>query len=862
MEHRHKLLFAALIVVAVAGAIVLLAPGGQVSLADNGIIHVDADADPGGDGTSWETAYTDLQDALADADPGQQIWVAAGTYKPTSGAERTASFQLVNGVAIYGGFDPSAGATDWEHRDWVLHETILSGDIGDEATNDDNVYHVLTGREITQLAVLDGFVITGGYARNAPEPDYRYGGGLFAYDAQLRLADLSFEGNSAEASGGGLYANSSNATLTNVAFSSNSADRGGGFCVNSSQATLTNCSFDDNSATFYGGGIYNNYSSPTLTNCSFDDNSATVYGGGIYNWNSSPALTNCTFCGNSADIGGGMHNHDNSSPTLTNCTFSGNSAASYGGGMSNYSSSSPTLTNCTFSGNSAGYGGGIINYYSSPTLTNCILWGNEAPDRAQIYNLASTPVVTYSDIQGNDPYPGTDNINADPLFVDPDNGDFHLGPGSPCIDAGTNDAPDPPGLPEYDFEGDARILDGDHDGTPVVDMGVDELYEAPPPVIFVDLDATGANDSTSWEDALTNLQAALAWAEEGVEIWVAAGTYTPTQESSPGDPRSATFQMVNGVALYGGFDPSTGATEWEHRDWQANPTILSGDIGTPGDADDNVYHVFYHPEELALDSTAILDGFTITSGNADGDTWPHWDGGGMYNHSSSPKLANLIFLANLGDHGAGLYNWQSSAPQLTNCIFSGNSADYSGGGMFNNSDSSPTLTGCTFTGNSASTVGGGMYNKNGSSPALTNCTFSGNEATESGGGIHNYDSSPTLTNCILWGDAPNEITNDSSAPVVTYSDIQGADPYPGAGNIKADPLFLDPDNGDFHLGPGSPCIDVGINEVPDPPGLPDHDFEGDPRIMDGDHDGLPTVDMGVDEAFGYRVHLPLVLRAY
>ena len=411
--------------------------------------------------------------------------------------------------------------------------------------------------------------------------------------------------------------------------------------------------------------------------------------------------------------------------------------------------------------------------------------------------------------------------------------------------------------------------------------------------IYVDAEATGDNTGLSWEDALTDLQDALASAVHGVAIWVAAGTYKPSFESSPDDPRSATFQLKNGVVLYGGFDPTVGDTGWEDRDWVNNVTVLSGDIGAVGDTGDNSYHVFYHPEELALDDSAVLDGFTVSGGNGS-------DGGGMYNASSSPTLVNCTFSGNSASLGAGMLNAgssptvinctfagnsaingggmrnNSSSPLISNCIFLGNSANI-GGGMYNessspvvtsgtflgnsavsggamfNDSSSPVLTNCTFSGNLADWDGGGLFNI-GSSLAVTNCTFSGNSA-DNGGAIHNADSSLTVTNSVLWGDSPDEIVGMPAS--VTYSDIQGG--YEGIGNINLDPLFVDPASGDYHLGLGSPCIDAGTNDAPN---LPGYDFEGDPRVMDGNRDGTAIVDMGIDEVYGYAIYLPLIFRSY
>ena len=208
----------------------------------------------------------------------------------------------------------------------------------------------------------------------------------------------------------------------------------------------------------------------------------------------------------------------------------------------------------------------------------------------------------------------------------------------------------------------------------------------------------------------------------------------------------------------------------------------------------------------SVGATTVLDGFTITNGSAT-------NGGGMSNTSSSPVVSNCIFSANSANHGGGMYNFVDSSPVVTNCTFSGNSAD-SGGGV-NNEGSSATVTNCTFSGNSAS-QGGGMYNWN--------------------------NSSPVMTNCIFWGNGEEIYNDETSTPVVSYCDVEGE--YTGDGNIDADPLFVDAGTGDYHLQAGSPCIDVGNNSAPS---IPATDFEGNPRVLDGNGDLVAVVDMGVDE---------------
>ena len=437
----------------------------MVSTTGAQIVFVDDGATGANDGSSWADAHNDLQDALVASLDGDAIWVAEGTYLPDRGVgitlgDRTATFELKDGVALYGGF-PSAGG-DWEDRDPIAYETILSGDLNSNdvpvadpcdlpsaPTRAENSYHVVTGSGTDATAVLDGFTITAGNAN-----------GSDTYDR-----------------GGGMYSTSGSPTLTNCTFSGNAAGA----------APITTAGDD-------GGGMYST-GAPTLTNCTFSRNAARDDGGGMCNRVGSPILTNCTFSGNSAISAGGMYN-GGGTPTLTNCTFSGNSASSsaYGGGMYN-SESSPVLTNCTFSGNSAGMTGGIHNVWNGdPTLTNCILWGNsdagDMDESAQISTSAPRlPVIYYCCIQGwTGSLGGAGNIGDDPLFVDADGSDdtvgtadddLRLSAGSACIDAGDNSAV--PACVTTDLDGLTRFFDDPAtsdtgSGTaPIVDMGAYEF---------------------------------------------------------------------------------------------------------------------------------------------------------------------------------------------------------------------------------------------------------------------------------------------------------------------------------------------------------------------------------------------------
>ncbi len=326
-------------------------------------------------------------------------------------------------------------------------------------------------------------------------------------------------------------------------------------------------------------------------------------------------------------------------------------------------------------------------------------------------------------------------------------------------------------------------------------------------VWYVNAGARPGGSGHSWAGAFTGLQDALARAHAGDQIWVAAGIYKPTAD---GD-RSATFLLVSGVAVYGGF-PAGGSPGMPARERRKHATILSGEIGAPGVAD-NSYHV------VTGVTGATLDGFTVTSGNADGSA-PQDSGGGLYNTGASPAVSNCVFSGNTAKFGAGLDNLHGSSPTISGCVFSGNTATIVGGGLGDYDQSSPTIVDCVFWNNTAPT-GAAIDDYKDCSPVLVACTFSGNTADE-GAAIYDYDGCfPTLTDCILWGDTGDaEFHEDGgSMATVTYSLVQGG--FAGTGNLSADPRFVNAATGNLHLLAGSPAIDTGTST-----GAPAVDLDG------------------------------------
>lgn len=419
-------------------------------------------------------------------------------------------------------------------------------------------------------------------------------------------------------------------------------------------------------------------------------------------------------------------------------------------------------------------------------------------------------------------------------------------------------------LEEFQFGTDPKNHDSDGDGHSdgsEVYHGTDPLvYNSEVPlgsIIYVNAEAVGAATGINWEDAFTNLDTAIDNALDGDSIWVSAGVYTPSP-SDLSNPRDAAFSLPNGISLFGGF--SGIETIVDERDPEFNETTISGDIGILDDSSDNVYHVFFFNENNALDVSTIIDGFTISGGNANGSGINN-RGGGIYTKESSPLLSQILFKENYAEFGGGLYS-ETAGPELSFCLFTGNEAVKSGGGL-QCDNSKPLILNSIFEGNISGSSGGGIDSYK-STLTIKNCLFFNNEANLLGGAVNAYDSEIKITGCtitqnkavdnggglsvisgildisacIIYENIPSEIHSLSDSVSVIHSCISGG--YEGVDNIDENPLFADTENTDFSLSGESPCINSG-----DPAATEDiydrTDLTGRPRIS------CATIDMGAFE---------------
>lgn len=487
-------------------------------------LYVKANASGANNGNDWENAFTNLQSALtlANANPNiTEIWVAAGTYKPTAAvsgiggpgiAAREVTFQLREGIKVYGGFNGTEMLRS--ERNPAAHLTTLSGDVGTVNDASDNAYHVVYVTNVTNATVLDGFTIVAGNANAA----YSYGGGMLVISGSPVINNCIFIKNNA-ASGGGIAIINGGPSVTNSVFQENSANAGGGI-INSGASSINtmyeNCVFSKNTSTYYGGALACFSTNFTAIKCVFSENSASPAGGGaVYTEAVRNTYIDCGFFGNAASGRGGAVSLIAGVHTFMNCVVSGNSSGSKGGGLYIEQSSDVNIANCTVSGNIANEGGGIvIGEDASNKITNTIVWNNQdasgvGTPGSSVVTYEGSTTITYSLIQGQNPA-GTGNKDGtlpanDPDFLIPVNpatapttaGDLRVGDCSLSIDAG-NDADNSRTI---DFAGNTRKVDA-LPGGQTIDLGAYERQSiVPEPTVVcrnqtVQLNAGGAGSLT------------------------------------------------------------------------------------------------------------------------------------------------------------------------------------------------------------------------------------------------------------------------------------------------------------------------------------------------------------------------------
>ena len=848
------------------------------------VYHVSTTGSDSDDGLSWVTPLRNIQTALDLANPGDEIWVAQGTYYPDEGTgqtndARTSSFILKPTVKLLGGFLGVNGAL--VPRDVDAFTTILSGDIDQNDTTiplGANSFHVVTGAD---NATLDGFTIQSGFA-DGPGTDENKGGGIFNGGTSPFIMNCIITNNDG-ISGGGMYNSSSSAAMVNVQFISNNSMTGAAVYNNNAFTTFVNCQFRGNAAE-QGGAIYNTGTDPnSFTNCIISGNLAAQEGGGIYNIGSPLNLINCTVTGNNASIeAGGLYLENTNLGVFNNTILWNNMAA----GVVNLASSTLTETNSTLS------------------FANCLV-ENFTPEASG---------GTVGVLSNSDPgFISNSTSSTAPNTI----GDFRLLFNSVALNVGDNSL----NTETQDVLGNARIQDTTID-LGAIEGGYSRIY-------FVSA-STGSdtNSGLNWNDALQTVQTALDRTTTGDVIWVAKGTYYPDDGANQtDDDRTSTFTLKEEVKLYGGFSGTE--TALSERNIASNETILSGDLdqndaGTPTGT--NAYHVVSHANGFTRET--VINGFTISGGLANGTdardkkgggmilefadltienciiqgNEAEADGGGIYDESCTFLLTSSRISGNTAAQGGGIFNIFDAMPEITDCIFNGNtatsgagafntqalpsykncsfelnSAGISGGGMLNDTASgdvintmfkgnsaangagayninfaSPFFTNCLFTGNNASSTGGGIDNSVEAAPTLTNCTFSGNSAGSDGGAIFNSGSTVNINarNVIIWNNQAGGVTNTMSASISENSGSSTtfttslAENFTVSGGviansnpsfvIEVDPTTAPNTSGNFRLLLNSIAVNVGDNAS----NTETEDLDGNTRIQD------TTIDLG------------------
>ncbi|MEN6425260.1 MAG: right-handed parallel beta-helix repeat-containing protein [Phycisphaerales bacterium] len=465
-------------------------------------LYVDDDATPPGDGSSWTTAFRYLQDAIAATSAGDEIWVAQGVYRPDQAhqvveGDRRATFLLNDGVAILGGF-AGVGTADPDLRDPDRFATLLSGDLaGDDDTGDplawyNNSFSIVMAPAVGSDTVLDGLTICHAYVADG------HGGGLRNDGGSPLLRHCTFRDNLASDGDAGVYNDKGSLRIEYCRFLRNSGEDSGALCNHQGSVEVIASEFIENDSEQSAAAAYNEEGDMVLFACLFRGNRGEDGRGSVWNLGDL-RLLHCTFIENGGR--GGAVTCTDGQAVIANCLFCRNTGEM--AGALYVESTSVHLDQCTLYANVStdGHAGAVYcrPAVSSSALTrpagsfqalSCIVWANGARDELdgdelmtgythQIGGDPNGATLEYCGVQGWTPdRGGVGNIGIDPLFVAPDQNDFHLKSQaghwdtvalawvadditSPCIDAGDPNSP----LGQEPFPNGGRVNMGVYGGT-------------------------------------------------------------------------------------------------------------------------------------------------------------------------------------------------------------------------------------------------------------------------------------------------------------------------------------------------------------------------------------------------------------
>ncbi|MFD2574622.1 beta strand repeat-containing protein, partial [Spirosoma soli] len=745
-------------------------------------LYVKANATGANTGLSWQDAFTDLQSALKYPCLGslREIWIARGVYN--RGAQ---PFSMLPDVAIYGGFEGTE--TDLSQRPLINLSNPPSTTLTGQGPFNSGFYYIIQNiGSLTNTAILDGVEITiptsGSLSSGITNRSFN------SQVCSPQFRNLLFRG----------YVDTGNAATSSGLFVQNDASSGGEV-------------------------------SPSFVNCVFRDNQAINLTGRFYNVSFPNSIVR---------------------PQFINCAIANHTGDSFLLNLLNGGQIQPQFINCSFLNVPNG-----ISFSPAPPVngssldfrfTNCVLWntGGNNTFRTEDANFSYTATAQYSlldqAITGFTSGPGNLTTTSSPFLSA---SDPTLPNTSPAVNAGNpasvtvaNGPYSATNLPQTDAAANPRIVGSR------VDMGALEVQNPVSPcgtVVYVTQNGAGLQNGSSWENAFagTALQTAINTAATcGAQVWVAQGIYKPTT----GTDRSISFVMKAGVKILGGFV----GTERQLSDrpiialiaGQPNTSTLSGDLkGDDGsnfaNSSDNSYHVIKN-DDNGLNNTAVLDGFVISSGNANGNGTPDMRGGAIYNVNSSPSLINCSLQNNSSAlNGGAIYNVGSNL-SLINCSLQNNTA--SNGGAIYNNVSNPSLVNCLLQANAVTMNGGAIYN-NISSPGLINCSLQNNSATLNGGAIYNMgNSNPNLINSVLFnnGGANTFVLTGGASLSASYSLFEpNVTSYTDGGNNLTTTLTPFVSTTSTQLRDCSVAINTGSNSAYSAANGPTTDLAGNPRFF-------------------------------